>query len=315
MRLRYAGRCRLCHRELPAETVAVYERARRTVRCVHCHAAVPAPTAPETPVAVVPATPPVHSDDLRLRAPGSAVIAQALRVQADAVPRSAAARFFGRTPLTAESQPWFLGAIGELEVGRVLDRLGQEWLVVHAVPVGKAGSDIDHLAIGPAGVFTVNAKYHEGMKVWVASKRVLVNGQRTDHLRNAAFEASRVSKLLARATGLPIQALPVVAIVAARSITIRERPTDVTVLSSTQLVRWLQHRPRLLTDDQAKLLMTATLDPATWGAVELPPADLPAFAALRESVNSARRRRRTWALLFLLAPFAVSATALLTLLR
>ena len=77
----------------------------------------------------------------------------------------------------------------------MLDRLGGGWLVVHAVPVGKAGSDIDHLVIGPAGVFTINAKYHEGMKVWVASKRVLVNGQRTDHLRNAVFEASRVSIL------------------------------------------------------------------------------------------------------------------------
>jgi hypothetical protein len=188
-------------------------------------------------------------------------------------------------------------------------------LVVHAVPVGKAGSDIDHLVIEPAGVFTANAKYHEGMKVWVASKRVLVNGQGTDHLRNALFEASRVSKLLARATELPIQAMPIVAIVAARSITIRERPTDVAVLSSAQLVRWLQHRPRLLDDHQAKLLMMAALDPATWGAVELPTADLPAFAELRQSVISARRRRRAWGLLFLFAPFAVSVTALLTLLR
>ena len=36
MRLRYAGACRECGQALPAGTFAVYERARKTVRCVTC---------------------------------------------------------------------------------------------------------------------------------------------------------------------------------------------------------------------------------------------------------------------------------------
>lgn len=36
MRLRYAGTCRLCGTELEARSVAVYERAMKTVRCVTC---------------------------------------------------------------------------------------------------------------------------------------------------------------------------------------------------------------------------------------------------------------------------------------
>ena len=156
----------------------------------------------------------------------------------------------------------------------MLDRLSDEWLVIHAVPVGTAGSDIDHVVVGPAGVFTINSKYHEGMKVWVGGKTLMVNGQRTDHLRNAGFEAKRVTKLLTRATGLPIMVTPIITIVAAGSITVRERPADVVVLSSTQLVRWLERRPRLLTDDQLNRLTTAALDPATWGSPSLPAVDL-----------------------------------------
>ena len=184
--------------------------ARRSVHRVHGGSALrstdtdacspapaPAPAAASAPVDL-PVAPIATADDLRLRAPASAVIAEALRVQADAAPRSAAARFLGRTPLSPESRSWFLGAIGELEVGRVLDRLGDEWLVIHAVPVGAAGSDIDHVVVGPAGVFTINSKYHEGMKVWVGGKTLMVNGQRTDHLRNAGFEAKRVTKLLTK---------------------------------------------------------------------------------------------------------------------
>ena len=193
MHLRYDGRCRLCgttylrgrsrftsarsapfgassaRRQRPQQ-----HRHRRRAPWHRHRCAESAPV--DLPVATI-----ATADDLRFRAPASAVIAEALRVQADAAPRSAAARFFGRTPLSPESRSWFLGAIGELEVGRVLDRLGDGWLVLHAVPVGTAGSDIDHLVIGPSGVFTINTKYHEGMKVWVGSKRVLVNGQRTDH--------------------------------------------------------------------------------------------------------------------------------------
>jgi hypothetical protein len=36
MRLRYAGVCRLCGRDLPARAEAVYERSTKTVRCVEC---------------------------------------------------------------------------------------------------------------------------------------------------------------------------------------------------------------------------------------------------------------------------------------
>lgn len=314
MRLRYDGRCRLCGTALPSGTFAVYERSLRAVRCIACET--PAATEDSTPVIDrVPLATSAAADDLRLRAPASAVITETLRVQASATPRSAAARFFGRSPLTAESRSWYLGAIGELEVGRVLDQLGHGWLVIHAVPVGTAGSDIDHLVVGPGGVFTVNSKYHEGMKIWVGSRRLMVNGQRTDHLRNATFEARRVTKLLTRATGLPLAATPIVAIVAARSITIRERPTEVVVLTSNQLVRWIERRPKLLTDDQLNPLVTAALDPQTWGNPALPPSDLVSFATLRASVKSARRRRQTWALAVLLSPVAVAAVSLLSLFR
>ncbi|WP_314505995.1 nuclease-related domain-containing protein [uncultured Microbacterium sp.] len=332
MRLRYAGRCRLCGAELQAGTLAVHERSRRTVRCIECTestARTDGDTSPGDgpvgPVSVarnaVVATEPFTADradapdNLRLRAPASAVITELLRIQSSAPPRSASARLFGRTPLTEESQSWFRGAIGELEVGRLLDRLDDSWFVIHAVPIGTAGSDIDHLVIGPGGVFTINTKHHAGMKIWVASRRLLVSGQRTDHLRNAAFEAKRVAKVFARATGVPIEVTPIVAIVAARSITVRERPADVVVLTSDQLVRWLQRRLKVVGADRAAQLAEAALNPSTWGDLSVPAADLVAFATLRASVDSARARRRMWALLALLSPMAVIAASVLALSR
>ena len=62
-------------------------------------------------------------------------------------------------------------------------------------------------------------------------------------------------------------------------------------------------------------LTRTTLDASTWGYPALPAPDLKAFAALRESVASARSRRQLWALLILFSPLAVSTAMFLTLLR
>lgn len=45
-------------------------------------------------------------------------------------------------------------------------------------PSGAADADIDHVLVGPAGVFTVNAKHHPSASVWVGGDTFIVNGQR-----------------------------------------------------------------------------------------------------------------------------------------
>ena len=266
----------------------------------------PQPDLPETEPAppakhVAPAAEHDTRETLRYRAPGSGVIAELLRLQSAAPTRSRMQRVFGRSPLTVDSRTWYLGALGELEVARVLDLLGPGWSAVHALPVGELGSDIDHLVIGPAGVYTVNAKFHQQASVWVGGKRILVNGRRTDHLRNAEFEARRAAKLLSLAAGRRVEVTPILAIVAARRITLRERPLHVLVTSSHDLPRLLLSRPPLLTGDEAAELHDLAATPATWGRATAPAADLGALADLRMSIERARGRRTAWKILGALA--------------
>jgi len=56
---------------------------------------------------------------------------------------------------------WRRGAEGEEHVGRILEGLSVEgWHVLHDVSFGRG--NIDHIAIGPGGVFTVETKSHSG---------------------------------------------------------------------------------------------------------------------------------------------------------
>jgi hypothetical protein len=144
-----------------------------------------------------------------------------MAVQSLVRPRTWLQRVFGASPLSPESRPWYKGALGEIAVGRILEQLGPEWLVLHGIPVGKGSSDIDHLLIGPAGVFTVNTKNHSGQAVWVAGRTLMVAGKKTRHLYNAAFEASRASKLLSAAVGAAVDVTPMVVVVDPKSLTIR----------------------------------------------------------------------------------------------
>lgn len=238
------------------------------------------------------------------------MIAECLRAQSTVSPRGPIARVLGRSPLSDDSRPWYLGALGELDVGERLRTLGPEWTVLHSVPVGTRGSDIDHLIVGPAGVFTINTKFHEGARVWIGSRRLLVNGQRTEHLRNARHEATRLERMLAGAIGSPVPVSALIVLVKAGRITVKSQPEDVTVLRERDLARWLRRRPVTLLPDELARVSAVLTSPSSWEA-GCADADLSAFARLRSSVHRAHRVRTLWALGALSAPVAVlTATAL-----
>lgn len=240
--------------------------------------------------------------------PAAAVIAACLAAQSAVPPRSPFARILGRSPLSEDSRPWYLGALGELRVAERLAKLGSGWTVLHSVPIGDRGSDIDHVLLGPSGVYTLNTKFHEGARVWVGATRLLVNGAKTDHLRNSRYEAQRVARTLTSLVDEPLEVTATIVLVGTQSITFRERPTDVAVLRDTELVRWLSRRKSTLTPHAHDQLAGAFAHPDTWAStVAAPVADLPAFTELRREVRTARRVRVMWGSAALLAGITAAA--------
>jgi len=162
----------------------------------------------------------------------------------------------------------------------------------------RACSDIDHVVIGPGGVFTINTKNHSGQKVWVAGRAFMVAGHKQQHIRNAEHEAERAARLLSVAADAQVEVTPVVAVVEPRSLTVRVKPAKVVVLTVAQLVRWLKKRPQVFTADQVSWLLRAADAPATWhvAPAESQPASAlqAAFSGLDKEVRGARSVRRVW---------------------
>ncbi|WP_104133265.1 nuclease-related domain-containing protein [Cryobacterium sp. M91] len=227
------------------------------------------------------------------------VIEELLRQQLSMPPRTRFARFWGISPLAADSVAWYRGAQGEIEVGRILSRLPPEWRVFHALPIGTAGADIDHLVVGPGGIFTINTKHHRGKKIWIAERAFQVNGQKQPYLRNSTFEATRVTKILReRMPQLP-PAQAVIALVGPASITIKKQPEEVKILDAYNLRRWLLKRPVILAEAELVELAAIVDAPETWSAVTsaLPPNFMAQYTKLDGEFRSARVRHISWKLL------------------
>jgi hypothetical protein len=246
-----------------------------------------------------------NSGVLKDRVAGQAVMEKLLADREGASPRSLLGRIFGADPLNPDNYPWYKGALGEMAVGRVLERLGPEWTVLHAVPVGTGSSDIDHVLIGPAGVFTLNTKNHAGQPIWVAGSTFMVAGKKQRHLYNAGYEAARAAKLLTRAANEAVKVTGVVVVVAPKSMTVRKEPSRVVVVTDRQLLQWLNGRPSVLTPRQMAVIAAVAVRPGTWHrnppAIVEPTSLLHDFAALRSLVDKARRRRVAWLLALLIA--------------
>lgn len=203
---------------------------------------------------------------LRSRAPGYAVAQKCLEVQAAAEARDPALRTETRTQLAADARSWFVGAQGERYVGTLLERLGPPWLVLHAVPIGAGTKDVDHLVVGPPGVFAVNTKHHRGARVWVGDHVLRLNNANTPHLRAARSDAEDASRRLTKAAGYPVPVTSVLALVGERSVVDgRKGPrNDPIVVSSQLLLSWLTQLPTRLSDSELAYLRLVSEEPITW---------------------------------------------------
>ena len=162
---------------------------------------------------------------------------------------------------------WSVGAAGEHLVAdelRKLAELDPRWGFINSIPVNAKGTDIDHLVIGPGGVFTINTKHHRDANIWVAGDMLMVNGGNTGYVRNARKDAARATARLYVATGMRITTWGMVVPVGAASVTIKESPADVVVVNRRRILSFFQSVPAVLDKSTVLRLFDAARDSRTW---------------------------------------------------
>jgi hypothetical protein len=148
------------------------------------------------------------------------------------------------------------GASGEEHVGGLLDEMSDSgWEVIHDASLGRG--NVDHILIGPAGVFTVETKSHSGPI-------------RVGRLHGAVLsQAQAQRKAIERVTGVPVEPL----LVFSRAWVDRPlaRRKGVRVLPARMLLGYLSRREPALSRSEIgrahSLVVTALLESGRSGRV------------------------------------------------
>jgi hypothetical protein len=203
--------------------------------------------------------------DLAQNKPGQAAREQANAHLEDMRERSKVGTFLARAfDVKTDERAWRVGAEGEETVGAQLASLDRHgWRFLHAVVVGTRGSDIDHVAIGPGGVYTLNTKTHRGHRVTVYERAILIDGHKQPYLRNSQHEAERASRLLTAACGFPVHAAPLI-VVLCDALIVKRQPADVQVIGRRDIALWLRKRPSVLPGADVHTIWEYARRSTTW---------------------------------------------------
>jgi len=201
-----------------------------------------------------------NPDDLSFNRPGATLRVKASEIRQAQPLLVFILRLFGEH---SQERAWRRGAEGEEEVGWQLRKLGDGWKVIHGVPVGTGDSDIDHVVIGPPGVFTLNTKNHLGGRVTVTSKAIYVNGTFQPYLAKSRAEGKRATKLLTNSCGYEVIAEPLVVIMA-NELKIKGLTEGVHVVGRKQITRWLLNQRQTLLPEEVDAIYAIARRRSTW---------------------------------------------------
>ncbi|MGW7572484.1 nuclease-related domain-containing protein [Streptomyces sp. NPDC054765] len=205
-------------------------------------------------------SPMTAADDLALNRPGEGLRQKVAEVSPGCF-ALIVARLLRRK---IEADPWRRGLAGERIVGRELSRLTRSgWRVLHSIPLPRE-VDIDHLLIGPGGVYCINTKHHRGASVWVGDDSVKVNhGQARPYVRKARHEALRAGRAITRRCGFDVEVQSALVFVGAKQVDVVPTLHDVRVIRGRD-VSSLGPLSGALKPEEVELIYTAARDRRTW---------------------------------------------------
>lgn len=143
MRLRYAGTCRLCARQISAGEEAVYERGSKSVRCIDCAAEFTSADRGEAGASA-------RREYERRRDN------REQRIRTDHP--NLGGLILALTDDPQSTKAWERGAVGEELLARRLADLPDTFRALHDRRIRGTRANIDHIVIGPTGVWVIDAK-------------------------------------------------------------------------------------------------------------------------------------------------------------
>jgi hypothetical protein len=166
-----------------------------------------------------------------------------------------------------ETQTWQRGAEGQRHVARLLEPLAKQgWGVEHDLPVRGAKGNLDHVVIGPPGIFAIDVRQYRG-RLRLSPDGLLWHG-RTFLLPSLSATRSKADRLQDRVGAPDVWVSPIVAVLGGMVPGGQVTSMGVTVVPARRLPDVLRSLPPTLTTERAREVaaqMNRRLDIASRG--------------------------------------------------
>jgi Nuclease-related domain len=162
------------------------------------------------------------------------------------------------TRLPADALFWDKGARGERKTGDYLSHLSERgFVLLHDRQIPGSRANIDHLAIGPTGVFVIETKNLSG-KVEVIQDRLYVSDRLRTPYVDETYREAFAAQVALRELLEPLKAtvVPVLCIHGARMPWFDHGVAGVRLVSGSQLERLVNEGPAILSDEQVQQIAT-----------------------------------------------------------
>jgi hypothetical protein len=148
---------------------------------------------------------------------------------------------------------WQRGATGERRTARLLDPLERQgWAVLHDLAVPDSRANLDHLVIGPGGVFVIDSKQYRGHLQLDSSGRLWHSRYPlAPALGAVSFEADRTAQVL---TDPDVVVVPIVAVHGVRVPWGKVVVEGVPVVPAGRLPSMLRQLPAVLGPERVAVL-------------------------------------------------------------
>ncbi|WP_232327639.1 nuclease-related domain-containing protein [Herbidospora yilanensis] len=166
-----------------------------------------------------------------------------------------------RARTTSSVPAWRRPSVAERRTEAQLKKLERGgYRTLHARSIPGSDAQIDHLVVGPTGVYAVDSeKWDRRLPVRVQSHRKLFHGpfNQKPRLDEARWEATQAGDLISKALGREITVVPSLAIygpaIPWRILNIRE----VDVFSGSMVRKWITKREKSLTASEVDSIFKA----------------------------------------------------------
>lgn len=169
-----------------------------------------------------------------------------------------------------QAEQYRKGTSGERKVGRELNRLHKNgWGILHSIPIYDGNADLDHLIIGPGGVWTVNAKSQRTGDVRVHGDRMVVGRTSVSYIPAARLEVDLASRVLAR-HGFDVKVRPAIVFDMPKGAALRSpaRDDDILILRNDAALKAFKSLTPCLEASAVNAIFDIARRRTTW---EVPP--------------------------------------------